>query len=112
MVSTFHKVAVVIDFYANRSELTEKYCINKLRPMLHCNGSCFLGKLLKKEEERERDLAALFQQSEVVFCEHAFPFIGLRADELSIALFTSPKPRNTDLLQKDIAQRLLKPPIC
>ena len=35
-------------FYANQQSLTEKYCINKSKPKLHCNGKCYLQKKLNK----------------------------------------------------------------
>jgi hypothetical protein len=29
-------------------------CINKAKPMLHCNGKCYLAKQLKKLEQKQR----------------------------------------------------------
>ncbi len=47
------KIAVVTSWYANRKEITEKYCINKTRPKLHCDGKCQLSKQLKEIEKNE-----------------------------------------------------------
>lgn len=33
-----------------QTEITEKYCINKDRPEMHCNGQCYLSKQLKALE--------------------------------------------------------------
>jgi hypothetical protein len=49
----FYTVVVNCWFYANRSSITLKYCINKSRPKLKCNGNCYLSKQLKKAEENE-----------------------------------------------------------
>lgn len=38
-------------FYNNQIELAAKYCVNKKKPMLHCNGKCYLAKQLKKMEQ-------------------------------------------------------------
>ncbi len=38
----------------NQAELTAKYCVNKAKPMLKCNGKCYLAKQLKKQEEQEK----------------------------------------------------------
>ena len=38
----------------NQAELTAKYCINKAKPMLKCNGKCYLAKQLKKQEEQDK----------------------------------------------------------
>ncbi|WP_343633690.1 hypothetical protein [Fluviicola sp.] len=41
-------------FYNNQVELAAKYCVNKKKPMLHCDGKCFLAKQLKKLEQEEK----------------------------------------------------------
>lgn len=40
-------------FYKNQVELAAKYCVNKKKPMLHCNGKCYLAKQLKQLEQEE-----------------------------------------------------------
>jgi hypothetical protein len=40
-------------FYANRAAIAEKYCVNKSRPMLHCDGNCYLAKKIQAAEERQ-----------------------------------------------------------
>jgi hypothetical protein len=40
-----------VDFKINQKEITTKYCVNKDRPKLRCNGTCFLAKQLKKQDE-------------------------------------------------------------
>ncbi|MDR0803072.1 MAG: hypothetical protein LBE77_11060 [Fluviicola sp.] len=41
-------------FYNNQVELAAKYCVNKNKPMLHCNGKCYLARQLKKLEQEEK----------------------------------------------------------
>jgi hypothetical protein len=41
-------------FYKNQVELAAKYCVNKKKPMLHCDGKCYLAKQLKKLEQEEK----------------------------------------------------------
>jgi hypothetical protein len=33
--------------------ITARFCVNKARPQLHCDGKCYFAKQLKKQEERE-----------------------------------------------------------
>lgn len=40
-------------FYANRAAIAGKYCENKARPQLHCNGKCFLTKKLQAIEAKK-----------------------------------------------------------
>ena len=40
-----------VDFKVNQKEIIQKYCINKDRPKLKCDGNCYLAKQLKKQDE-------------------------------------------------------------
>ena len=44
----------IVNWKINQAELTAKYCVNKAKPMLKCNGKCFLAKQLKKQEEQDK----------------------------------------------------------
>ena len=47
--------------------IAEKLCVNKSKPMMHCDGKCFLSKQLKKAEENEkRQSQSLNQKDEVL----------------------------------------------
>lgn len=41
-------------FEVNQKQLAEKFCLNKNRPWMHCNGKCYLMKKLKQAEEKEK----------------------------------------------------------
>lgn len=71
---SFSKNIVILHFYVNRDAIAEKYCINKYKPGLHCNGHCFLVKQLKKEEQREtKDMGDQMSKVEVVSFQNYFP---------------------------------------
>lgn len=53
LLQTFSREALVVDFTLNRAAITARYCVNKTRPQLHCDGKCYFAKQLKKQEERE-----------------------------------------------------------
>ncbi len=44
----------IVNWKINQAELTAKYCVNKAKPMLNCNGKCYLAKQLKKQEELDK----------------------------------------------------------
>ena len=52
LVQTFSRTAVVVDYYSNTSAFARN-CVNKARPLLHCNGKCQLMKKLKAIESKE-----------------------------------------------------------
>lgn len=48
------RVYILGDFLVNQEFIAEVLCINKDKPMLNCDGQCFLATQLKKAEEKER----------------------------------------------------------
>ena len=49
------KSFVVLNWKINQDYITEKYCENKDKPMMNCNGKCYLSKQLKKLELKEKE---------------------------------------------------------
>lgn len=41
--------------YAVNPEAFAKYCVNKAKPKLHCNGKCQMMKKMKEEEKKEQE---------------------------------------------------------
>lgn len=50
LLQSFGRELLVLNFAANQVALTQKYCVNKARPSLRCNGKCFLAKQLRRAE--------------------------------------------------------------
>jgi hypothetical protein len=44
-----------IYFKIEQQQITKEKCENKLKPMLHCNGKCYLAKQLKRIEQKENE---------------------------------------------------------
>jgi hypothetical protein len=53
LLQTFSRELMAVDFALNRVDITARYCVNKDRPMLHCNGKCYFAKKLRQQQERE-----------------------------------------------------------
>lgn len=53
LLQTFSREMLVVDFTLNRATITARFCVNKARPQLHCDGKCYFAKQLKQQEERE-----------------------------------------------------------
>lgn len=74
VMMSFSKNLVMLDFYVNRDAIAAKYCINKYKPQMHCNGHCFLMRQLKKEQQQEtKNLGEQFGKIEVVSSQSFFP---------------------------------------
>ncbi len=67
------KAVVMLEWKINQQLITEKYCVNKENPMMHCDGKCYLAKQLRKlemEEQKERS-------------KHPFPSGKLKQAEMA-----------------------------
>ena len=53
MGQTFNKSLLFMSYYANPAAFA-KNCVNKARPMMHCNGKCQMMKKLQQEEQQEK----------------------------------------------------------
>lgn len=58
LLQTFSRELLVVDYALNRATITARFCVNKARPQLHCDGKCYFAKQLKKQEERENKSAS------------------------------------------------------
>jgi hypothetical protein len=38
----------------NQSYIAKNLCINREKPMMHCNGKCYLSKKLKQQEKQDQ----------------------------------------------------------
>lgn len=58
---------IVLSYFTNKKAY-ERYCVNKARPQLHCDGKCQVAQKIKQEEERDqKDPLKSSRFSEVVF---------------------------------------------
>ena len=48
------KLGIYAYFQLNKDYISSVLCINKNKPVLQCNGNCFLTKKLKAEKEKEK----------------------------------------------------------
>jgi len=63
----------VVEYVVNYEYISKVLCVNKDKPMLHCNGKCQLMKELAKASENEKpisDKKIVSQEFEVLFFEN------------------------------------------
>jgi len=47
-----NRAVIYIDYYTNTAAFA-KNCVNKARPMMHCNGKCQMMKKLQEQEKKD-----------------------------------------------------------
>jgi len=76
--NTLIKAGLFINYQINKAEITRKYCENKAKPMLNCNGKCYLAKQLAKEQAKEEQSNKIdfgkskIETSEFTLDQHSF----------------------------------------
>ena len=56
-VETFNTYFIQADFYLNRAYIARNLCVNKDKPMMHCNGKCYLSKKLKQQDQDQSPMS-------------------------------------------------------
>lgn len=57
-IQTFSSVIIKADFYMNQSYIAKNLCVNRDKPMMHCNGKCYLAKKIKQQEKQDQQAPA------------------------------------------------------
>ena len=58
LLQTLGQEVLVVDYQLNKARITQLYCVNKARPLLHCNGKCHLAQQLRKAEGGDKKAPA------------------------------------------------------
>jgi hypothetical protein len=84
LTQTFSKGFIIADYYSNIAAYA-KNCVNKARPMLHCNGKCQLMKKLQQQQDDQQDKAAQWGnlKSEVLSTKSFYPSLSKPAFTIS-----------------------------
>ena len=54
-IQTFNSM-VWMNYEINKSQIIEKFCVNKEKPEMHCEGTCHMKKMmLSKDKEKETE---------------------------------------------------------
>ncbi len=67
-VVVLSKPFIPVFFYlSNIEQITAYYCINKDKPMLHCDGKCYLAQKMAEAREKEKS-----ERGPTDFVDHSF----------------------------------------
>jgi hypothetical protein len=80
------KTYIVLEWKIKQDEITEKYCENKDKPMMNCNGQCYLSKQLQnleyqEEEERKKNPSPVSQVETTNFAwilKYTLPLVDIQ----------------------------------
>lgn len=65
LMQTFSSFLIEADFFINQDYIAKNLCVNRDKPMMHCNGKCFLAKKLK-EDGKSQSPASKSEKSDVM----------------------------------------------
>lgn len=58
LFQSFGRELLVVSYELNKADITARYCVNKARPQLHCDGKCHLARQLRKTDGADRKAPA------------------------------------------------------
>ena len=58
LLQTLGPELLVMHYALNRAQITARYCVNKAKPLLHCNGQCHLARQLRQAEGLDKKAPA------------------------------------------------------
>ena len=104
----FSKVFIWVHYEINKTEITEKYCVNKDKPGMHCCGKCLLKKKLAEDEEKQKSPAMPDVKNDIqLFCSE------------SLVILYSPEHNKVELISTNLSlhsivedKGIFHPPTC
>ena len=92
LLQTLGPEVLVLNYQLNKAEITARYCVNKTRPQLRCNGKCHLAQQLRKAEsgDKKAPAATLAKVKFEVLPTAAFVLPVLRCWPRAAARFARP----------------------
>lgn len=54
VTANFSQFIIVIHYELNKTQITQEYCVNKDKPMMHCCGKCHLTKKLAEDDAKQK----------------------------------------------------------
>lgn len=106
------KTELIVSWKLNQKSIIERFCVNKNKPKLQCNGKCHLGKQLSKVEEPSQDdkqvpFEKLVRTEPSPFLKHnCAPSIG----NSSISFLKHQSPYKANFYAFNFLKELLNPP--
>ena len=79
----------VVEYAMNYEYISKVLCVNKAKPMMHCNGKCHLMKELAKASENEKPISSdkknSVQEFEVLFFQKIKEYTSLKNEHFTKA---------------------------
>lgn len=107
-VSYVGNLAIMTNYLLHKDEVTAKFCVNKDKPEMHCNGKCYLHKQLEKEHHKDK------KPNPVNFVRADFHLICKKPAKFSFVDFSQTRRVSPPFQQRETngyLATLLRPPI-
>src|SRR6185437_2100464 len=93
----FSKVFIWLIYELNKTEITEKYCVNKDKPQMHCCGKCLLKKKLAEDEEKQKSPAMPDIKNDIQLYNTSY-FVTIDTKASTFSVINSPYSGATSLV--------------
>ncbi|MGB4849250.1 MAG: hypothetical protein WBP41_15100 [Saprospiraceae bacterium] len=107
LLQSFSSLIILGGYELNKEYITRIFCKNKDKPVLHCNGKCYLENQLTEHQKKEQSPNSKAKEKHEIlqFCEKQFAFqfisfahtsvhhslyVNMPYDEISFSIFHPP----------------------
>ncbi|MFI5253200.1 MAG: hypothetical protein ACHQQQ_12310 [Bacteroidota bacterium] len=66
LLQSFSSLILIAGYEINKAYITNTFCENKDKPMMHCDGKCHLKKELKEEQEKSQSPPSLLKDKKEI----------------------------------------------
>jgi len=66
LLHPMNQALILINYNINHDYIVERFCVNKAKPEMKCEGKCHLRKELKKNDEQQKEPKNLKEFSQLV----------------------------------------------
>jgi len=77
-------------FYSNQNNISSRFCINKAKPKLKCNGKCYLSKQLKQVNPAENANSENQESASLRIKTDPFIVTSLQLSKWTAIVFSAP----------------------
>ncbi|HZW66162.1 MAG TPA: hypothetical protein VFF23_10765 [Hanamia sp.] len=64
-IQTFSTYFIKAEFYLNQTYIAETLCVNRDKPMMHCNGKCYLSKKITEQQKKDHSPVSTTEKFDV-----------------------------------------------
>lgn len=77
LVQSGRNLILFTQYQINKETIASSFCENKAKPVMQCEGKCYLAKKIQAQEEKEKQFPGIFKGMEDILLFFSFELVSL-----------------------------------